>query len=292
MPASVLQPDSSLSLVLDEVVFTPAILAANPLTEALAAEFDPVTTTWTVVNNQEIQLRIAIVKGNALVAAADAALDDLADALSRTVLLLVKGDRSAAQYVLYFAKPPNELKRPVLGGQLETMRGWVKPLVESENADLKKLGEKLTVAIAKADAAVTALNAAEQANRTFRTVGERRALIDSANAVRKSTYGKLSEMPHANPELLLPAAFAEGFFKHETRKSPVKLTSAALKAQIADLEEELAAKKAQLATILAEEEAAAKALAAADEHAAAVAAAEKEAEAAAAKVLALKAKKK
>jgi len=293
MGAYLIKNDASLGMVLEEAIYPQAVLAANPLTAALAADFDAILAQWAKVNEKETQLRIARVKASALVAAADDALDGLVDAISQAVLLEVKNNRKAPQYLLYFGnKAPNEMKRPVLGGQLETMRGWVPSLTASANPTLKGLGTQLQDAVAAADAAVKGQGEAEQAMRDFRTIGERRGLIDGLNGVRKATYGKLAEMPHAMVDKHLPATFAEQFFRPESRKPAGKGTAEELAAEIASLETQLAELKEQLAKVTAEEETAAKAKAEEEAHAAAIAAAEKEAEAAAAKVAALKAQKK
>lgn len=293
MGAYLLKYDASLGLVLEEAIYPRAILAANPLTAALAADFDTFLAQWAKVDQQETQLRIARVKADALVAAADDRLDVLVDAVSQAVLLEVKNNRKSPQYLLYFgAKAPNEIKRPVLGGQLDTMKGWVPSLLASANPTLKDLGGKLQDAVTAAESAVKAQAEAEQQMRDFRTIGERRALIDALNALRKGTYGKLAEMPHANPGEHLPAGFADQFFRPETRKPAGRGTAADLTEEIASLETRLADLKAQLAQRIAEEDAAAKAKTEEATLAAAIVEAEKEAAAAAAKVAALKAQKK
>jgi hypothetical protein len=294
MPAPLIPPDASLGFVLEEITYTPAILAANPLTATIAVDFDPLALGWTTVNNQQIQLRVALVRASALIAAADNALDELVDAISLAILLEVNNNRNAPQYLLYFGeKNPNEHKKPVLRGQLGTMRKWIPSLLASASPGVKDLGVKLESAVAVADAAVKAQAQAEQKNRDFRTIGPRRGLIDDTNALRKSTYGELSEMPHTEPNKHLPATFAEGFFRHESKKAPARPpTASELAEQIEALEAQLVAMKAQLVTTTAEEEAAAKAKSDSDAHDAAVAEAEKVAEEAAAKVAALKATKK
>lgn len=279
--------------MLEDATFTQARLAATPLTAALAADFDPFLPQWKGVNEQQIILRIAVVKAGAVVSACDDALDGLVDEITQAVLSQIKNNRKAPLYLLYFGeKSPSLLKRPILGGQLETMRGWIPSLLGSSNPTLQALGTKLQGAVAAADTAVANLAAAEQANRDFRTIGERRSLVDGLNALRKSTYGKLSELPHAQPALQLAVTFAEDFFRHESRRAASPPSAQELAAQVAALEAQLAERKAQLAAALSTEEAAAKALTEAAAHDAAIAEAEKEADAAAAKLAALKAQKK
>ena len=198
------------------------------------------------------------------------------------------------KYFFYFGnKSPSELKRPVLGGQLETMRKWVSSLKGSPpGSGLAKAGTDLEAAIVVADAAAAALSKAEQDNREFRTTGARRALFDTLNAVRKATEGKVAEMPHAHPEWNLPTSFPDRFFGSESKKETAAPTAQDLEAQIADAEAQLASLKENLAKAKTAEEEAAKAKAEAEAHDAELAAAEKEAAAAAAKLAAIKAKKK
>jgi hypothetical protein len=285
--------ESSLYTVLEALVYPQAALAANPHTAALAADFEPVIVLWTTVNNQEIQLRVSIVKARAYFAGADDALDEIVDRVAAIILQEVKNDRTAPLYLLYFGnQSPSELRRPVLAGQLETMRTWVSSLKASSIAALQAAGNDLEAAVAAADNAVKALAKSEQDNRVFRTTGERRALVDSTNAVRKGTYGKVAEMPHAHPEWHLPASFPDRFFPADSKKDTPPATSADIEAQIASLKSQIVELEADLVKAKADEDAKAQAKAADDAHAAAVAEAEKEATAAAAKLAALKAKKK
>lgn len=293
MAAPLIKSDASLVSMLEDATFTQARLAASPLTSALAADFDAFLPQWKAVHEQEITLRIAIVKAGAVVSASDDALNSLVDEVAQAVLIEVKNNRKAPLYVLYFGeKSPAQLKKPVLAGQLETMRGWTPSLLGASNSALQAIGAKLQAAVAAADTSVASLAAAEQAMRDFRTIGERRSLVDGLNALRKSTYGKLSEMPHAQPALQLAATFAEDFFRHESRRAPTPPSSAKLAETIASLQAEIDERKADLVTTLAAEEAAAKALADAAAHDAAIAEAKKEAKDAAAKVAALEAQKK
>ncbi|XYI02384.1 transposase [Sorangium sp. So ce1128] len=67
-----------------------------------------------------------ILKATTQVSVADEALDALADAVANTILAEAGNNRSAPLYTLYFGNQrPSDLKRPVLGGQLETMRAWL-----------------------------------------------------------------------------------------------------------------------------------------------------------------------
>ena len=293
MPAPTLTADSSLTFFLDEAIYTHARAKAHPLAVAYAADFDNFFVNWKIVNEQEINFHTAIVQCNALIAACDDELDSLVDAVQQAVLLETKNDRKAPLFFLYFgAKRPHELKRPVLGGQLETMRGWIPSLLASSNPVLAALGAKVAHKVAAADVAVASQAKAEQQNRDFRTIGARKALLDSLNAIRKAIYGKLSELPHANPAQHLPATFAEPFFRHDSSGKSAPLTSAELTLQVSNLQSQLTAAQAQLATALAEDANVAKAKSDSEATDVALAQAEKDVADALAKVAALKGKKK
>lgn len=284
--------DSSLELVLDELAYTRARLKAHPLTAALAADFDAFQPKWMAVFTQEIGLRAERQDAAARVIAADDDLDDLSDGLSKALLIITKGNRGDPLYKLYYGdKRPSDLKRPTLGPQLETMRGWTPSLVASPHAMLTDYGTQLQDKVGVADDAVATAASAEQKSRAFRTVGERKALIDDFNALRKATYGKLAEMPHTQPAAKLPASFADRFFRHGTWTPPEKpATSAELAAEIAAKQAEVEALQAELAKTKADEDADAQAKAQAEADAEALAAAQRAADDAAAKVAELKAK--
>lgn len=292
MSAPLIALTASLDLVLEENTYSLARLLAHLLAKPFAPPFAAFQDEWMKVNTTEILLGVARGAAAAQIVACDDDLNDLLDAIDRTLLIQVKNDRSDPEYKHYFVKPANLLKRPVLGGQLETMRGWVPSLEASANPVLAALGASLAVAVAAADAAVKALATADQQVRDFRTLGARKALIDSFNALRKSTDGKLAELPHAHPEAKLPATFASHFFRREAPKAaaPAAPTSSDLTLKVADLEAQLAAAKAELAKALEQEAAAAKIAADLQADKVALAQAEQDEKAAAAKVAALAAK--
>jgi len=284
--------DTSLELVLDELVYTRARLKAHPLTAALAADFDAFQPKWMAVFTQEIGLRAERQDAAAQVIAADDDLDDLSDGLSKALLIVTKGNRGDLLYKLYYGdKRPSDVKRPTLGPQLDRMRGWIPSLLTSPHAMLTDYGAQIQDKVAVADNAVAAASSADQKSRAFRTVGERKVLVDDFNALRKATYGKLAEMPHTQPAAKLPASFADRFFRHEAWTAPEKpATSAEIAAKIAAKQAEIDALQAELAKTKAGEEAAAQAQAKAQADAEALAAARKAAEDAAAKVAELEAK--
>ncbi len=253
---STLNHDSALQTLLVKLVYTKTYMEANPLAAPLAVDYEALLTTWFQVNQQEILLYIDILKATALIATCDKALDVLVDEVSRVLLNLTDGDNTQPLYVLYFKKTiPSRLKKPILGGQLGAMREWIPLLKDSPHASLKTLAPRVEAAVDAADKAVKKLNAAKQANHEFRAVGARRQFVDQLNSTRKSSFGKLAEMPHKHPDANLPLDFAEQFFKRDSRpkKDDEPLSSEDLAALIAERESELAALKDELQETLARE---------------------------------------
>mgnify|MGYP006888939251 CR=1 FL=1 len=120
---------------------------------------------------------------------------------------------------LFSDQRPSTIKRPILGAQLELMRDWVSPLSAAIQPALTALAPLLTAAIKAADDAIAAGRTADQQLTDFLEVGDCKALLDKANALRKATYGKLAELVHDKPEAHLPADFADQFFLQESRWS-------------------------------------------------------------------------
>jgi len=232
MGAYLVEQDASLLTSLDLAVTTRALLAANPLTASLAAGFDAWLVEWRSVFGQEIDLRIETTSAAALVAGIDDDLDDLSDETSKATLIVTKNDRSDPEFVFYFkGTRPSDFKRPLMGSQYQQMTAWITHMAASPYPALADIGKRIEVKIGEADKAIATSASAEQKSRDFRLTGARRQLVDKFNALRKATEGTLQEMPHAHPELKLPASFAERFLRaaRPAQKAP---TAADLKAQL------------------------------------------------------------
>lgn len=295
MTAPIIDANAPSSAVQQEIIVTMVLLEADTLVVHLAAAFDTFyNQKWLPVVVQETALLVEAYRADAQVDVTDVGLDDFVDELDTVLLRRVAKDRTDPLYAYYFGKKrPHELKRPVLGGQLETMRSFIKPLKTSNDAELTALGQRLEVLVAKADEAVARQQAAAEAIKTFRTMGARKACIDELNALRKSTAGALSEMPHKYPEKHLPADYADRFFKRGPRRGKTaakEVTSAELKARIAEQDQILAALNTQLADVLAKEEADARARAEVNALQLELSEAEKTAAEAATRIAAIKAK--
>jgi hypothetical protein len=181
----------------------------------------------------------------------DQVLDGIADGVDSTLRVVLKGDRNSPVYLRYFgSRRPSELKRPYLGVQLEIMRGWPTSLLESTNNILQQYGAQLMATIVEADAAAAAKQRVSQELTDFRVTGMRARLIDRFNAVRKSLYGRLGEIQHANASL--GSGWAESFFR--SGGGSERVTLAEVERRIASAEIDLAALRKQRDELQGQEE--------------------------------------
>ncbi len=217
-------PLTSPDALLEDNSFTLGELPSHPLAAVFIPLFDAFQTKWFAVTTARTMLAIAVGKANGAVAGADDSLDDFLDLLDRTLLIVTKNDREAPLYLFYFGKAPvHMLKRPVLGEELVTVKGFLSSLETSTQPALAALAPKLAELIGKADTAVAQQRTAGQALKDFDMIGPMKALIDEYNALRQTVYGKLAALPHERPEEMLPPSFADRFFRHETNKGITSL---------------------------------------------------------------------
>ncbi|MDI1475704.1 hypothetical protein [Polyangium sp. y55x31] len=171
-------------------------------------------------------------------------MDDVAAAL-----LYGNNDRTSAEFRSFFgSKQPHEIKRPILGEELETVRAWIPVLKSSSKPLLVELGARGEALVENADAAVGALGAAQQEFRSFRLTGGYSKLVDAVNTGRKTVHGELGKLRHQPEGKGLPADFADGFFRHETRRNK-KQTLDAVRARLSALTAELEKETATLAAL-------------------------------------------
>lgn len=261
MAAPLLDSDSALRVFLEHNTHSGTQIAAHPLTAPLAPEYEAFQAKWLQVQTKEILLWVDTLKAAAKVAFADDILNRLVDKISNAILVITDNKTDADLYTLFFKeKTPSVVKKPVLGNQLALMRDWIKLLKESTHAALNALGVELEQAVAYADKAVLEVGKAKNATHHFRTVGERRALVDEFNAMQKRNSGKIAEIPHTEAGKGLPNTFHEAFFKKSSRSASSDgeektWTSADYVAAIAESEARTDELKTKLAEALANEKA-------------------------------------
>jgi predicted phage tail protein len=239
MPLRTFDTDDDLEMLRGEVVYTLGKCEGHKLAQKHVAACAGNLDGWQLVFGKHLSLRDKIARADSRVDGCDDELDAFVDEVATTLLLLNNNDRSAAEYRQYMgSKPPSEIKRPILGQELETVRGWIAPLKASPNALLGALGARGEALVSEADAAVKALATAQQEYRAFRLTGEYSQLVEKLNADRKSIYGELSKLPHEPQGKGLPGDFADRFFRHETRRNK-KYTVDSVRKQITALEGQL-----------------------------------------------------
>lgn len=298
MGTATLDYDHPLPSVLESNTVSLTKTKADPLTEGYAPAFEAFQGKLLALMAQETLLSVDIYTATARIAVLDDAFDDDVDVVSRLLLNECGGDKTLPLYVLFFEdKRPSDIKRPVLGSQLERVRGWVPQLKGLSNPALSALGMAIEARVTQADNAVKALADAKRAQKEFRTIGPRKAAIDEFNALRKSTYGAIAELPHKYPEKNLPNNYAERFFRHEEarkgdKESQASITSTTIAGLILEQEAKLASLKERHEDALAREDAAAKAKVKEEAAKIELEDAEKAAQSAILKVSALKAKLK
>jgi len=242
-----------------EIIHTLGQVKAHPLTQSYVPIFEGLRDEWSAVFAEELALRDGLAEAQANVFASDVSLNDLASRVSKGLLTLTADDRTHPLYVAYFKKKSlSEFKRPMLGRQLEAMKGWVSELLKSNTPMLVALGAEVEAAVKEAEAAVNTRTALEAESSFFRETGNRKKLFDKVNAVRKQTWGELSKMQHE--KMGLSTSFADLFFRHESSGGPDEpMTPEKVDQELAELEAQMAEKRALRAALVAELEKQAKA---------------------------------
>lgn len=239
----------------EEFYFTVGRLRRHPLTSALATDFATFEGTLQTTFLNELKLIGNRHEGDAAIEMVDADLDSLVDAIAAVTLIEAKGDRNALPYSHYFSSQrPSDLRRPVLGTQLDTMRAWPSSLKTSPNEVLANYGAKLDTKISEADQNETFQRNASSQLSDFRTVGGRKVCIDELNARRKALHGKLGELQHQHPEL--GNGWADSFFRQGSGSE--KPTLREIEKRLIAAEEEVSILRKQREDLLQQEEAAAK----------------------------------
>ncbi|UQA55551.1 hypothetical protein [Polyangium aurulentum] len=246
MPLRTFDINEDPEVLRDEVLFTVGKCEGHKLTQPYVAACVANLDGWQMVFGKHLSLRDKISRAESRVDGADDELDTFVDEVATTLLLTNNNDRSSAEYRQYMgSKQPSEIKRPLLGQELETVRGWIAPLQASPNALLQTLGARGEALVNEADAAVKALATAQQEYRAFRLTGEYSQFVEKLNADRKALYGALSKIPHGPEGKGLPGDFADRFFRHETRRNK-KVTVDSVQKQITTLEAQLQGLRATL----------------------------------------------
>jgi hypothetical protein len=246
--------DASNEALATDLTYIVARCEARPLTAGLAPPLLAALADVDTTQAQEKQLVLTVTRAQVLVVAAGEDIGGVVDGVVHALLTITGGDREHALYLHFLGTTrPRDLKARTLAKQVVAVRAWVPSLTASPHASLTALGSVVEQMATAADKAVEQLAGATQALKDFREVGGRKAMIDRVNATRKTTYGALGEILHANPLGNLPNDFADRFFLHARRRP--KVTIQELTAKIEAAKADVVALEAKLAKLQASEEA-------------------------------------
>jgi hypothetical protein len=218
-------------------------------TSSLVAECESFRPRIEAAKAEERSLLEADMEASAAMHFADRDLDDSSTFVAANVDL-----KSLLGKRLFGDMRPSHFRKPLLAGQLDAMKEWPSALTESDKDVLKQHIPVLEQRVAAGQAATDEKKETTRKLADFRSVGTRVKLNEAFNAWRKSLYGKLGDMQHANPAL--GPGWAESFFLHETADEP---TVADLDRKIAAAEVDLDRWKKQRDELKADAEAAAQA---------------------------------
>ncbi len=232
---------------------TSALLGSYPFLSELSAQFDALYEGWNTLFEEELALLRRQRAAEASVIAVDEALDFLCAAIAATILAESGGDRKTVTYQRYFGTArPSQLKRPVLGNQLDVMRSWIPSLSAADSsAALREYGQQLAERVVEADAAVIALAEAEREQADFE-IGVRKRFIDDLNATRMRIHGQLAELAHRSTEFKLSRDFARRFFLRGRSSARASIND--LERKVLRARERLRRYEEQLARLIEEEE--------------------------------------
>jgi hypothetical protein len=218
MPAPQVPKTVALEGVRDDLVFSYDITRAHPAAADVAPRFKALIDAWPAVYMQQLAHWDAQTAADARIAMADIRLDALVDRFWPALLALVGQDRNDPHFRLYFTVPPNELKRPVLGPQLDTIKGWLVHFAKESDPTLVELGKEFKAAVKQANEALTARRNADADNEHFRAKGELAAYLDEVRKERDAVYADLDGRPAKDASL--PRDFASMFFRHRKPPAP------------------------------------------------------------------------
>lgn len=241
---------TSIPGLFDQYFYTLSLLGRHPLARLLVPELEALRPDLDAAQAEEQRLIWNQYDADAAVKLIDRVLDGIADGVDNTLLTDVKRDRRSPLYLRYFGtRRASDLKRPQLGFQLQLMRDWPPSLIESANPVLQQYGVQLLATVGEADTAAAAKQRVAQELKDFRVTGMRARLIDRFNSLRKSLYGRLGEIQHANPSL--GSGWAESFFRSSGSE---RVTLGEIERRIASVELDLAALRKQRDDLVAQEE--------------------------------------
>ena len=132
-----LQEDESLDSVWDELVFTEARLKGDQDGKEFVSLVFSLIARLEEARKGQLAARREEVAAQAVVRAADDALDDCVQAIGRALLDAERGNRQSVRYKRYFTSTPSAVVRMGLESELSRVRGWVASLASEPEQSLK-----------------------------------------------------------------------------------------------------------------------------------------------------------
>jgi hypothetical protein len=240
---SAIAPDETFSEIAKKLSHTWILLHACQITQGLAPPFEKLLTDLEALRPVQAKLDRAVATQVALARFKDDALNVLLDETKAEVLAEVGGDYTAALYKQVFTiYTPSQLRRFLLGEQLEAMRTWPAILAKTSNSRLHAIGARIVEAVKQADEILSAL-AAATADQTAFALGPRAAFAQACTAARGAAFGKLLELSEDPVSGPLPDDFVDRFFQRDSSGRALRLDD--LNKSIARATEHLAKLTAQ-----------------------------------------------
>jgi hypothetical protein len=226
MTARILDPErTTLEDLVSELRYTLVRLRLHPAGAALVSRFEALLADAQQAFLQEMALRATLYEAEVALGWRDENIDIVVRTIAATILKIVANDRRDPLYQRYFGnQSPSEVTRPVLGKELETVRGWIESLAASPHDELKQLANLLEERVTAADVAIEAQRDRRQQLDDFRLLGPRQRIFERANAERKEAYGVLSKMPYSEPTFVQGPGrqetgdFGQRFFRAQRRR--------------------------------------------------------------------------
>ena len=219
MTAPAIAQTASLAAVREDLVFTKTLLAAEKLTTH-AKTIDGLLKDWDVAQSRQYAMWDEITQSEALVTAADLALDDFIVSHSIAIDAETGKAKNNSVRTLYFKVAPHKLAAPVLGDELTEMKRWQKLLSKEKLPKVAAGKKQLDALVEDADAALKRRQDAQAENASFRATGDLAQFLAKVRRTRDAVAADLDAMAAKDPTL--PRGYGSRFFRHRTTKVSVE----------------------------------------------------------------------
>ena len=240
MAAPFLDPNASLDTYRDDLKWLSRRLRRHKRAQNLAERIDALLAEWPTLHAQQLEHWDAQLDAQVDVAIADESLDAAVDGFHTDVLASVGNDRTSPRYRAWFKMPPSELKRFVLGAELDAVRGWITMLDAETDETLCAHRAGLGACVEAADAAVTARAEADSRNAAFRGVGAYADYVRRVHEAREQVWSELERRRTHDTKNELPRDWPSRFF----RPRPSQVSEEEKAARAAEKERERQAREA------------------------------------------------